>query len=128
VGHYLFNQPMFLEAKTKAYPTEAPFRCSTLGCALSLERPARDKHSSLVGSYGLKSCLSRVGSGLTCIHPTWLERPTKHKHISLLGTLITDRLWPYLQTSVWHGQTLYLIIYELITAVKSFTTLGTLTI
>jgi hypothetical protein len=37
--------------KAGAYPSEASFRCSTLGHWTGLERLARDKHSSLLRKF-----------------------------------------------------------------------------
>jgi hypothetical protein len=54
-----FQPNLMFAGKARAYPSEAPFRCSTLGQALGLthkysnrlERPARDKHSSLFQTF-----------------------------------------------------------------------------
>ncbi len=58
-GRPLQPRQMFV-VKAAAYPSEAPFRCSTLGSA----------------------------PGLTRKHWTWLERPARNKHTSLLRKIV----------------------------------------
>jgi hypothetical protein len=62
----LFQPSLMFAGKARAYPREAPFRCSTLGRLLALstnirlarlKKLARDKHSSLLQksvNYGRK--------------------------------------------------------------------------
>jgi hypothetical protein len=65
--------PMFA-AKSRAYPREAPIRCSTLGYAsgltrkyyTKLKRLAMDKHSSLIPTF-IKKRLYNIGPGINVI-------------------------------------------------------------
>jgi len=69
-----FQPSLMFVSKAGAYLNEAPLRCSTLGCAPSLthqhetklERPARDKHSSLLDTFVNYRCKRFMTLGPGC--------------------------------------------------------------
>jgi hypothetical protein len=76
---------VILASKAIAYLSEAPFRCSTLGQApgltykyyTGLERPAKDKHSTLLRlflNYGYRNVCSIAPCCCHLDYPYWADQ------------------------------------------------------